>query len=158
MVKAGNSPYPPISNYGYIADCHSSALVSTSGSIDWCCMPRLDSGSCFGRLLDCFTMRRGGRHDPHQQILRVIEGIRGRMEFILEIVPCFDYGTTKAWIRSYKEDHYMAIGGNDGLLISTDFHCKTIDRHSISGFCTVKEGHRITVMPGSGILVSPFAH
>jgi GH15 family glucan-1,4-alpha-glucosidase len=185
MAKAGKSPYPPIRHYGYIADCHSSALVSTSGSIDWCCMPRLDSGSCFGRLLDwekggycqivpsrpyensrrylegtlvlettfrtrqgearlldCFTMRKGGRHDPHRQILRVIEGIRGRIEFILDIVPCFDYGTTKAWIRSYREDHYMAIGGNDGLLISTDFHCKMIDRHSVSGSCTVKQGQR----------------
>ena len=64
------------------------------------------------------------------------------MEFILEIVPCFDYGTTKAWIRSYKEDHYMAIGGNDGLLISTDFHCRMMDRHSVSGSCSVKQGER----------------
>ena len=46
------NPYPPISDYAYIADCHSAALVSKSGSIDWCCMPRIDSGSCFGRILD----------------------------------------------------------------------------------------------------------
>src|SRR5512135_2216577 len=175
--------YPPISHYGYIGDCHSSALVSISGSIDWCCMPRLDSGSCFGRLLDwakggycqivpstpyensrrylegtlvlettfrtkhgearlldCFTMRKGGRHNPHQQILRVIEGIKGKIEFILEIVPCFDYGNTKSWIRRYKDDHYIAIGGNDGLLISNDFVCEMMDRHSLSGSCSVGEG------------------
>jgi len=46
------NPYPPISDYAYIADCHSAALVSKSGSIDWCCMPRIDSGSCFGRILE----------------------------------------------------------------------------------------------------------
>jgi GH15 family glucan-1,4-alpha-glucosidase len=49
--------YPPIDDYGFIADCHSAALVSGTGSIDWCCMPRVDQESIFGRLLD---WERGG--------------------------------------------------------------------------------------------------
>ena len=46
------SDYPPIGDYALIADSNSSALVSRVGSIDWCCIKRIDAGSCFGRLLD----------------------------------------------------------------------------------------------------------
>jgi GH15 family glucan-1,4-alpha-glucosidase len=49
--------YQPIGEYGYISDCHSAALISRDGSVDWCCMPRIDAASVFGRLLDA---RRGG--------------------------------------------------------------------------------------------------
>ena len=52
MQSSSRDPYPPISDYALISDCHCIALVGRSGSIDWCCMPRMDADSCFGRLLD----------------------------------------------------------------------------------------------------------
>ncbi|MBM4251507.1 MAG: glycoside hydrolase family 15 protein [Deltaproteobacteria bacterium] len=39
-------------NFGLIGNCQVSALVERDGTINWLCMPRLDSPPIFGRLLD----------------------------------------------------------------------------------------------------------
>ncbi len=177
--------YPPIADYGYISDCHSAALVSRDASIDWCAMPRIDSASCFGRLLDCrrggycvfrptgsfsverrylpnslilemvfttdtgkarlvdcFTMRRGGRHQPHRQLLRIVEGIEGEVTFDFEFVPRFDYGAVKPWVRQVSDTLYTAIGGSDGLVLFGDLDFTQTERHACVATCTVHEGDR----------------
>ena len=50
--RPSNHRFPPIGSYGFLSDCHTAALVSYSGSVEWLCLPRFDSPSAFGALLD----------------------------------------------------------------------------------------------------------
>jgi GH15 family glucan-1,4-alpha-glucosidase len=40
-----------IEDYALLGDLQTAALIDRSGSIDWCCFPRFDSGACFAALL-----------------------------------------------------------------------------------------------------------
>jgi alpha,alpha-trehalase len=51
-VSSLDTQFPPIGSYGFLSDCHTAALVSFSGNVEWLCCPRFDSPSTFAALLD----------------------------------------------------------------------------------------------------------
>jgi alpha,alpha-trehalase len=46
------SPFPPIAEYGFLSDCETCALVAPNSNVEWLCLPRFDSPSVFGAILD----------------------------------------------------------------------------------------------------------
>ncbi|MBS0421567.1 MAG: glycoside hydrolase family 15 protein [Proteobacteria bacterium] len=180
-VRSAARPYPPISDYALIGDCHSAALISRAGSIDWCCLPRFDSDSCFGRLLDWqhgghfsitpqgkaavhrqylddtlvlvttyrsgrniarvtdfFSMRMGGRSQPRRELVRIIEGVRGKMSFDVAVVPRLDFGEVKPWIFSGGRNAHFAVGSNTGIRIFGDVAMEIVDAHDLHAEVAVR--------------------
>ncbi len=178
--------YPSIDDYAFIGDCHSAALVSRRGSIDWCCMPRIDSASMFGRILDwdragycsitpvdpdaectrsylegtmvletvyrtttgevrvldCFAAHAGGAAAPYRQLLRLIEGVRGRVDMRLVVAARFDYGEARPWIRKHGARVWSAVAGDDGILIAAGIDLEIRDLHDLCGDATIAAGAR----------------
>jgi alpha,alpha-trehalase len=65
------SNFPPIAQYGFVSDCEHSCLIAPDGSVEWLCLPRPDSPSVFGALLDrsagLFRVGPSKTHVPHQR-------------------------------------------------------------------------------------------
>src|SRR2546425_8399077 len=67
------------------------------------------------RLID-FMPPRGENPD----IIRIVEGLRGKVPMQMELIIRFDYGQIVPWVRRRKRfDGLEAIAGPDGLILRT---------------------------------------
>ena len=94
---AGSSPFPPIAEYGFLSDCETAALVAPSGNVEWLCLPRLDSPSVFGAMLDRdaggfrlgpadVEVPAGRRYLPGTMVLETSWGSRGGWMIVRDVL------------------------------------------------------------------------
>jgi len=91
------SPYAPIADYGFLSDCETCALVAPNGAVEWLCLPRFDSPSVFGALLDrdagMFRLGPDGvnvpaarRYLPGTMVLETSWGARGGWIIVRDVL------------------------------------------------------------------------
>jgi GH15 family glucan-1,4-alpha-glucosidase len=65
-------------------------------------------------LIDCMD-RRG----EHQDVIRLVRGLRGRVDMYMELMLRFDYGTVVPWVRRLEDGRIQAIAGPDRVTLGT---------------------------------------
>jgi GH15 family glucan-1,4-alpha-glucosidase len=146
-----------IEDYALIGDLQAAALVGRDGGVDWLCLPRFDSASCFAallgderqgrwvlapagevrattrryrpdtliletdfetdsgtvRVIDFMPRRVGGP----PRVMRVVEGLSGRVPMRLDLRLRPDYASIVPWTEP-APDGVIATAGPDAFRIS----------------------------------------
>jgi len=85
-------------------------------------------------LTDCMD-RRG----DHQDVIRIVKGIRGRVAMRMELVIRFDYATIIPWVSRMEDGRLRAIAGPDQIVIASPVETRGEDFKTIASF-DVAEG------------------
>ena len=169
-----------IEDYALIGDMQAAALVGRDGAVDWLCLPRFDSASCFSALVgderhgrwllapagevssssrryrpgtlvlesDFETsegavrvidfMPRRGAGPP--RLMRIVEGLKGRVPMRMELSLRPDYGSIVPWVE-LAPDGVIATAGPDAFRLSTPLPLEVEDGTVRAEFLVV-EGAR----------------
>src|SRR5215212_9289743 len=172
-----------LEDYGLIGDMESAALVGRTGAVDWLCLPRFDSASCFSALLGDdrhgrwlvapagevraisrryrpgtlvletdFETSEGAvrlidfmprRAQGPPRVMRIVEGLRGRVPMRMELSLRPDYGSIRPWVDPVS-DGVIATAGPDAFRLSTAVPLEIEDGSVIARFEAV-EGTRTSL-------------
>jgi GH15 family glucan-1,4-alpha-glucosidase len=169
-----------LEDYGLIGDLEAAALVGRTGAVDWLCLPRFDSASCFSALLGDdrhgrwlvapagevransrryrpgtlvletdFETSEGAvrvidfmprRAQGPPRVMRIVEGLRGRVPMRMELSLRPDYGSIRPWTE-LASDGAIATAGPDAFRLSTPLPLQVEDGAVTAEFVVV-EGAR----------------
>ena len=87
------------------------------------------------RVLDFMPPRQ-----TEPDVVRIVEGVRGRVEFHMELVLRFDYGSIVPWVRR-EDGALVAVAGPDAVALRTDVELEGRDLRTHARF-SVSEGER----------------
>src|SRR5215212_1765747 len=172
-----------LEDYGLIGDMESAALVGRTGAVDWLCLTRFDSASCFSALLGDdrhgrwlvapagevraisrryrpgtlvletdFETSEGAvrlidfmprRAQGPPRVMRIVEGLRGRVPMRMELSLRPDYGSIRPWVDPVS-DGVIATAGPDAFRLSTAVPLEIEDGSVIARFEAV-EGTRTSL-------------
>jgi GH15 family glucan-1,4-alpha-glucosidase len=88
------------------------------------------------RLVDCMP-----RRSDHASVVRVVEGVSGRVAMRMELVIRFDYGWVVPWMQR-AGDHLHGIAGPDSVCLATPAQTRGENLRTIAEF-TVGRGEKV---------------
>ncbi|NEX61001.1 glycoside hydrolase family 15 protein [Noviherbaspirillum sp. 17J57-3] len=98
------------------------------------------AGEAEAKLTDFFAMPSGGRGPC--RLVRILDGMRGDIEFQLELQPRFDYGSVVPHMSERGPGLFVAVGGNNGFVFRTDMPVQVDGRNGLRASFRVGKGAR----------------
>jgi alpha,alpha-trehalase len=121
------STFPPIAQYGLLSNCEQSCLVAPNGAVEWLCLPRPDSPSVFGALLDraAGNFRFGPSNAQVPQQRRYLPGT-----MVLETT----WQTPTGWMTVQD---FLAVGPDEGEERRADYHRAPADSGAVGALVRI---------------------
>lgn len=88
------------------------------------------------RLIDFMPPR-----ETRPNVIRIIEGVRGKVEMRMELTLRFDYGSAVPWVRNF-EGVLVGVCGPDAVTLRTPIELQGRDLRTCAAF-VVREGERV---------------
>ena len=74
------------------------------------------------------------RRDLHHDVIRVVRGVSGHVQMVMDLVVRFDYGTVVPWVTCNDRGHWQAIAGPDRIILDAPVELRGEDMHTRAEF------------------------